>query len=214
MPSCDPGAQDCPDGEKCTAYVTEPGACCVDANKCVPIVGDRQFGQPCIRTEENDDCARGLFCMGRTSGDTGQGICFDFCSIGDPDACQENGGECTAFNGGTLPLCESSCNPLLQDCESPFSCYAASGEFLCAPPGGAFEGEPCETIQHCQPGLVCASGTNLSNCNAASCCTSICDLAEGTTDNPLCTAPTEQCVPWYQPGMAPQGQEDVGTCGL
>ena len=41
---CNPGLQDCPEGEKCTAYVTTPGYCCVDANKCVPIIGDGQLG--------------------------------------------------------------------------------------------------------------------------------------------------------------------------
>ena len=42
---CLPGvADDCPDGEKCSAYVMEPGYCCVDTNACVPIIGDKQYG--------------------------------------------------------------------------------------------------------------------------------------------------------------------------
>ena len=68
--TCDPAQQDCPDGEKCTGYVVEAGACCVDANKCVPVIGENQLGDPCERGADNDDCAVGLFCMTKTSGDT------------------------------------------------------------------------------------------------------------------------------------------------
>ncbi len=42
--SCDPAEQDCPEGEKCTGDVVQPGYCCVDANNCVPVTGTAQLG--------------------------------------------------------------------------------------------------------------------------------------------------------------------------
>jgi len=214
--TCDPATQDCPEGEKCTGYVVEPGYCCVDANKCVEVSGNHQLGDPCVRTEDNDDCATGLFCMTVTSGSTGDGVCLAFCNVATQD-CAEDGlpdATCIAFNDGVLPLCQDSCDPITQDCGGELGCYGVGAQgFVCSVPG--FEeglgndGDECFTIQSCKPGLGCTASEVLDGCDAARCCTPYCDLNEPDT----CMAP-EECVPYYEDGTAPPGYEAVGLCAL
>lgn len=214
--TCDPAAQDCPDGEKCTGYVVEVGSCCVDANKCVPVIGDGQLGDPCMRTSDNDDCAVGLFCMTKTSGSTGEGVCLAFCDVGQQD-CGEDGlpdAQCIAFNDGTLPICQDDCDPLLQDCGGTLGCYGVGDQgFVCSQPGYddglGNDGDMCYTVQSCKPGLGCTAADVLDGCSASRCCTPYCDL----TESDPCTAP-EQCVPYYEEGTAPPNYENVGLCAI
>ncbi len=214
--TCDPAVQDCPDGEKCTGYVVEQGSCCVDANKCVPLTGNKQLGDPCTRGVDNDDCDVGLFCMTKTSGSTGEGVCLAFCNAGTQD-CSEDGlpdAKCVSFNDGTLPLCQDDCDPLLQDCDGGLGCYGVGTQgFVCSQPGFdaglGNDGDMCYTIQSCQPGLQCTAAEVLDSCGAARCCTPYCDLAEPDP----CTAP-ETCVAYYEAGTAPPGYENVGICAI
>lgn len=218
--SCDPGAQDCDDGEKCTPYVMTPGACCVDAVHCVPVTGEKVYGEPCIREETTDDCAEGYFCMTETSGSTGEGVCLPLCVAGDDSSCEDYGQDayCIAFNDGFLPLCEIKCDPLLQDCDGDgFGCYAvlSDDKFICAQSGydDGFgnDDDECYTIQSCKPGLVCMSAGSLEGCNNGSgrCCSPVCDLSEADP----CTG-TEECLsPWAE-NEAPPEYADVGICLL
>lgn len=214
--TCDPASQDCPDGEKCTGYVVEQGYCCVDANKCVPVTGSKQVGDPCIRTADNDDCDVGLFCMTKTSGSTGDGVCLAFCNAATQD-CGEDGlpdAMCVSFNDGVLPLCQDDCDPLLQDCDGGLGCYGVGAQGLvCSLPGYedglGNDGDMCYTIQSCKPGLQCAPTEVLDGCSASRCCSPFCDLTEADP----CTAP-EACVPYFELGTAPPGSENVGLCGI
>lgn len=43
---CDVFKQDCPEGEKCSAYADDGGTSW-NASKCVPVNGDGQPGEPC-----------------------------------------------------------------------------------------------------------------------------------------------------------------------
>jgi len=206
--TCDPGAQDCPKGEKCTAYVSTPGGRTVDANKCVPDIGDKVFGESCERMEDNDDCEVGFFCMTDVSGHIGEGFCLEFCIENQP--C-EFGGTCIGFNDGALPVCQNECDPLLQDCPIGQGCYRALELFVCAMPGPpeglGNDGDPCATIQGCNPGLICANGTE--GCGAESgCCTPICDLSEPDT----CTSPSEDCLQVL--ADPPPEWQDVGACAI
>jgi hypothetical protein len=216
---CVPGkADDCPDMEKCSAYVMEPGACCVDTNICVPIIGDKQFGDDCTRTEMNDDCDNTLFCMSwPSSGSTGDGTCLQFCEVADPAYCANAGlpsAQCISFNDGVLPLCEDTCDPLLQDCDGSWGCYAVGGQgFTCTLPGHAAgeggDGSDCYTVQSCMPGLLCADGTIQSGCQSDACCTNFCEVG---VDN--CSDPMEECVAYFEPGMELPGYETVGLCAI
>lgn len=202
---CDPAAQDCPEGQKCTGYVSTPGGETVDANHCVEIMGDFQFGEQCTRVDGNDDCAPGFFCMTDVSGHTGMGICLEYCEVG--QAC-EFGGECFGFNDGQLPLCEQLCHPLAPTCSAGQGCYPAFDNYVCAIPGAPAgqgdDGDECYVIQGCSPGLFCSNATN--GCQSESgCCTPFCDLTEADT----CTAP-EMCMPLADDPMP--GFADVGGC--
>ncbi|MFV8753701.1 hypothetical protein ACNOYE_24365 [Nannocystaceae bacterium ST9] len=212
--TCDPAAQDCPEGEKCTGYVVEQGYCCVDANKCVPVIGDKQIGDPCTRSADNDDCDVGLFCMTKTSGSTGEGVCLAFCDAGTQD-CGEDGlpdATCVSFNDGVLPLCQDDCDPLVQDCDGVLGCYGVGTQgFVCSLPGYdeglGNDGDMCFTIQSCKPGLQCTATEVLDGCSAARCCSPFCDLGEADP----CLAP-EACVAYFDAGTAPPGYETVGLC--
>lgn len=214
--TCDPGLQDCPEGEKCTGYVVEPGYCCVDANKCVDVIGNQQLGDPCVRGEDNDDCDTGLFCMTVTSGSQGDGVCLAFCDVVTQD-CSEDGlpdATCIAFNDGTLPLCQDSCDPITQDCDGELGCYGVGAQgFVCSVPGfeegQGNDGDECFTIQSCKPGLGCTASEVLSDCSGSRCCSPYCDLSEPDP----CTQP-EACTPYYEEGTAPPGSENVGICAV
>lgn len=220
---CDPGIQDCPDGEKCTGYVMTPGYCCVDASKCVEIIGDRQYGESCLRSPENDDCAKGLFCMTKTSGDTGEGVCLQYCDVNDESACDGiescGGSKCLAFGDGSLPLCEVTCDPLAQDCTDPQGCYLVGAQgFVCTLPGyddgKGEDGDECYTIQSCKPGLVCVNGETQADCEHDACCTPFCDISEGVELNPACPNAEEHCISPFE-GMPPDDcSADVGLCVL
>jgi hypothetical protein len=202
---CDPAAQDCPDGQKCTGYVNTPGGETIDANHCVELMGDLEFGEQCTRIDGNDDCGAGFFCMTDVSGHTGQGICLEYCEVG--QAC-EFGGECFAFNDGQLPLCEQLCHPLAPACSGGQGCYPAFENYVCAIPGAAEgsgnDGDECYVIQGCQPGLFCSGATD--GCTTESgCCTPFCDLTEADP----CGAP-EMCTALAEDPMP--GLEDVGGC--
>ncbi len=204
---CDPGLQDCPKGQKCTSFVSTPGGRTVDSTHCVDVSGDHVFGEECTRVEGDDDCAAGFFCMTDVSGHTGMGICLEFCVVNQP--C-ENGGECFPFNDGALPLCEVTCDPLVQDCTPGQGCYAAFNNFVCAVPGApdgmGGDGDPCATIQGCSPGLICRTGTN--GCASDSgCCTPVCDLADDQ-----CTDPAEDCIQALDD--PPPNLQGVGYCGV
>ncbi len=209
MPMCDLAMQDCPKGQKCTSYVSMPGGKTVDNTHCVDVMGDAQFGEECTRVEGNDDCAAGFFCMTDVSGHVGMGICLEYCAVGSPCV---NGGECFPFNDGALPLCEELCDPLIQDCSGGQGCYAAFDNFVCAVPGPAdgmgADGDTCATIQGCNPGLICRTGTE--GCSTESgCCTPVCDLSGPDTQ---CESPGEDCIPALDD--PPPDLVNAGYCGV
>jgi hypothetical protein len=230
-PGCDPGTQDCSEGKKCTAYVMTPGYCCVDADKCVEIIGDRQLGDLCQRMPENDDCDKGLFCMTKTSGDSGEGVCLAFCDINNPASCTDTGlpnGICVdGFEAlaqeGILPLCLEACDPLAQDCTVPQGCYAAgAADFVCNLPGyddgKGNDDDDCYTIQSCKPGLLCANGMGQEGCQSDACCTPFCtcdpNLPSGDGDvGDQCDGNGEECLCYFTE-MAPPEYETVGSCAL
>jgi hypothetical protein len=210
---------ECPDGEKCTAYSTEPGYWNVDAAKCVPIIGTKQRGEVCTRYAENDDCDEGLFCMPETTpGDTGPGVCMEFCLHADDhaDMCPD-GFFCPAAGDTVLYLCYQKCHPLLQDCPHDWACYYYRHDvFLCSLAAGAGnDGDECGGGWNCVPGLDCVPAEDLWGCeDNYGCCTPLCDLDAGDPHALCDIANGEACQPWYEPGAAPPGLQNVGYCGL
>jgi hypothetical protein len=206
--SCDPWAQDCPETEKCVAYASAGGTW--DANKCVPVNGDGQAGDPCMyagAVESTDDCGIESWCWDVSA--EGVGTCTPFC-MGSPDNPQcEPGTACSIANNGSINLCLLGCNPLLQDCPvDGTSCFWDGGNFVCANATQDIPaGEPCGFINDCVGGTICLAPEAFPSCNGASCCGEFCDLAD-----PTCTIGGTECTAFFEEGTAPPGYEDVGVC--
>ena len=209
---CDPFLQDCPDGEKCVPYGSTGGNW--DANKCVPVTGDGSEGDPCTYggvVEATDDCDAGTHCWDVMDVD-GQnvGVCTAFCSgTADSPECAP-GTSCLIANDGSINMCITTCDPLLQDCGAGLACFWANGDFNCIFTTQDIPlGEPCGFINDCIAGLGCLTAEVLPNCNGSACCGSFCDLSD-----PTCTQDGTECASFFEEGMAPPGYEDVGVCIL
>jgi hypothetical protein len=213
---CDPKAQDCPEGFKCTAYASMLDGTW-DANKCVPEPEDGGLqGEPCT-VEDNmftglDDCAKGYICQFADDDGT-NGICVEMCN---PDSECPNtdggNGHCLEIaNEGVLPLCLLTCDPLAQDCPGNLACYGID-TYLCYRPdpvdNPGQDGDTCNFINACVAGLSCTDKAVLDGCQGDQygCCSPFCSLDEMT-----CTDP-EVCTPFFDPPMP--GYENVGVCTL
>lgn len=214
---CDPIAQDCPEGLKCTAYAKEL-VDTWDANKCVPETNtDNVAGDPCeveggIATGI-DNCAKGYICL-NTDSEGKDGACVEFCAA-DMTCPNTSGGAgiCIVTNDGTLPICLATCDPLMQDCPGQQACYGDPGgpPFFCFgpdPKDGGQDGSTCEFTNACLAGLQCNDSATLEGCPADSigCCTPFCPL-----DGDVCTG-AEECVSFF--AEPTPGFENVGICVL
>jgi len=214
---CDIWEQDCPEGEKCNAFANDGGAVW-NATTCVPVDPDPDaIGEPCT-VEGNgvsgvDSCDLGAMCWGVGGGT--EGTCVELCTCSSANPiCTTNNTTCTINNDGVLVLCLPVCDPLdIGACGEEEVCVSnLSGEhFVCvvdASGGDGAEGSPCEYVNACDPGLVCADGSLVPDCEDIGCCTPYCDV-----NDPSCRGGAE-CVPWYGDGEAPMCFEDLGACVL
>lgn len=207
--ACDPFAQDCPEGEKCVPYASTGGNW--DANKCVPITGDKQPGETCSYggvVEATDDCDASSHCWDVMNVDGElMGVCTPFCK-GSPDdpQCPEMT-SCLIANEGTITLCVATCDPVAQDCPEGMLCVEGNPLPLCIFTGGGDEGigMPCDQIAQCPSGTVCMSAAVLPECPATACCAQFCSL-----EDPSCLQEGAECVPFLD--ELPPGYEDVGVC--
>jgi hypothetical protein len=217
---CDIWGDDCPAGEKCTAYATSGSVW--DANKCVPVMGDGQPGDACDVFESSvdglDTCAKGSMCWD-VQADTEVGYCVAFCA-GSPNDPQCPGDTlCPLYGDGVLPLCIPTCDPVTPtaDCPNPDNlCVSSPGGngFMCildASGGQGPFGTACQYVNSCNYGLFCANADAVPDCEGSQgCCTPYCDL-----DQPDCPPDLGlECVPWYEEDQAPPGYEHVGACVL
>jgi len=213
---CDPTVQDCPVDQKCTAVSDAPGDPW-GVNVCVPVSGDSQVGDPCDIEDGKytglDNCAPGLICL-LTDDEGLGGACVEFCDAN--SECPQTGADCVVYNDGSLPICLSSCDPLIQDCPEGQACYNSAGEnFVCfkesAMPGEGGPGSTCTYINQCQKGSFCGAPDAVVGCGAESgCCTPYCPISGGAEP----CQEGEACVPFFVEGMAPPGLDDVGVCAI
>ncbi|MFV8756324.1 ribulose phosphate epimerase [Nannocystaceae bacterium ST9] len=208
---CDPFAQDCPDGEKCVPYASDGGNVW-NANKCVQVTGDGAVGDTCTWggiVEATDDCGTDSICWDVMDVD-GQalGVCTEYCAgTADDPVCPPQT-SCIIINEGSINLCITNCDPLLQDCGAGLACFWANTAFSCIFTAGDIPtGEPCGFINDCAAGNLCADAATLPACNGSACCTPYCDLVD-----PTCTVAGTECTSFFEEGMAPPGYEDVGVC--
>jgi hypothetical protein len=213
---CDPFAQDCPEGEKCVPYSSSGGNW--DDSKCVPVLGEQTVGDSCTYAgtlESTDDCDATSFCFGVEDVD-GEliGNCHSFCKgSADMPECPE-GFTCPIMNAGSINLCVQACDPITQDCFNGEGCYWGDSSFSCVStqgPGIA-DGEPCSYINDCTPSSMCTTAEVLPACNGAACCSPFCNLELGDVQ---CEArPRTMCLPLFEQGMAPLGEDQLGVCIL
>jgi hypothetical protein len=217
---CDVWAQDCPEGEKCSAYADD-GSTHWNSTHCVPVVQNAALpGEPCTIEDGVasgiDNCAKGSFCW-YMDYNTLEGTCIAACTgSADAPVCPD-GRACDISNNGTLLLCLETCDPLVPSCPQDQLCFSSSlGEFICdldnSGSGGAY-GDECAFVNTCNYGLFCSNPEGVPGCNNGSgCCSEFCDL---TADPITCQgAPEQTCEPWYDVGTAPPGFEDVGYCTI
>lgn len=217
---CDPFAQECAAGHKCTWWSPD-GSGALNGTRCVPMVDDPvEPGAPCTAElplgSGLDDCALAALCWDVDSR-TGQGTCVPLCT-GDwsNPYCEDPETACEIAGDG-LSICLPSCDPLLQDeCPEGQACYHAGQHFRCgfdaSGKNGAY-GDPCDFHGQCDPGLTCDWRPSVPACDPGSgtgCCTELCDL-----EDPQCSDAElgVTCVPWFE-APVPLGYENLGVCVL
>jgi len=216
-PQCDVWAQDCPEGEKCAGYSSN-GNNSWDANKCVAVdPAPDSPGAECTVELSGvsgiDSCGPSSMCWD-VDFETNEGVCVEYCEGSKESPTCAAGKSCAILNDGVLILCLDQCDPLLQDCPGDDACLPNGESFICVldasgPDLGAYA-DPCEYANSCDPGLVCMNPEYVEDCPAAGCCSPWCDI-----DVPNeCPGDTQDCIPWYEEGMAPPGYESVGVCGI
>lgn len=206
--ACDPWAQDCPAGEKCSWEQIDELA----QTRCVPVEADAKLpGEPCTVFGEpgsaDDDCALGSLCS--HVGAFNEGVCMALCG-GSPNRpiCASEHAVCRLCLD-CPSLCVPVCDPLAQDCDLDFACVADSGSFACRPSariGTGSLGDPCEYSFQCQASYACVDGQSIPGCAGAGCCSPFCSIADPNCPQDM------SCVPWFEgdDALIP----DLGICKI
>ena len=211
---CSPWEQDCCPTEQCVPWAND-GSDSFNASRCSPVAEDpAAVGEPCVAVGSAvsglDDCELGAICW-NVDPDTLEGRCVAQCT-GDPSApeCPADL-VCAIAADEKLAVCLPPCDPLSGDCPLATSCFNYGGQFVCTTlPESAAEGESCEPINACDPGLTCVGGDTI-DCKESPCCTPLCDLVDG---DPACpdAAMGQVCTPWDEVGVPPEGFGNLGAC--
>lgn len=216
---CDIFVQDCAAGLKCMPYGNNGGTW--NDSICSKIaVNPDEIGETCSvvgkSTSGKDSCEADSMCFNVPAGKLDGGTCTAFCN-GTPQAptCDDPATSCMINNGGFLSLCLPKCDPLIVDCKVGQICIpnSAQGTFVCAVDvsKGAGQGVACTAVNGCAPHFICITGTYVQGCVKNSCCTAVCDTDLANT---CAGMPAVSCRPFFSPGKAKPGYEDVGFCGI
>lgn len=111
-----------------------------------------------------------------------------------------------------LVLCLDSCDPLQDNCPPGDVCVFSDSSFICVIDASGNEGQQgdvCEFLNGCDPGLACVGVDTIATCNQnfAGCCTAFCDV----TDPDPCPG-SLACTMFFAPDQAPPGFENLGVC--
>ncbi|MCB9700726.1 MAG: hypothetical protein H6711_02410 [Myxococcales bacterium] len=201
---CYPPDNPCPEGQKCTFDGD------FSHTQCVPIdPRPKGLGDACQNegplASGLDNCGDGLLCW-NLDPDTGIGECVAFCAFEGEYCPLDATSSCMWCQECALGVCVPGCDPLLQDCQNGAACLPSNDAFTCidlAMEGQ--QGDPCEYVNVCAPGLFCADASYVPGCEGNGCCTAFCDLQD-----PQCPDQTV-CTPWYE-GAPPDLYADVGAC--
>lgn len=218
-PECNLWEQDCPRGEKCMPW-DDAGGSSWNSVRCSPVADDpNAVGEPCTvvgsAVSGIDDCVLGAMCWD-VNPETNVGECVALCTGSEVDPTCANPCElCTISGDGTLILCLPNCDPLAQDCGVGEGCYPVDGIFMCVPElarDAGLAGDPCEFLNVCVAGNVCAGSDLVPGCvDATGCCTPFCDA--GAPDDCDALLPGTSCVPWFEEGQQPEQCVSTGIIG-
>ena len=212
---CDPFAQDCPEGEKCMPWANDGGSAW-NATRCSPIADNPgQVGDVCTVEGSGvsgiDDCDMGAMCFD-VDPETNEGTCVEMCSGDETNPiCETANTTCTISNQGSLVLCRPICNPLADECAPGEGCYPVNDSMVCAPDASGeagVAGDPCEFLNVCDSGLLCAGPEVVPGCQASGCCSSFCTI--GGDDSGCLEGQT--CIPFFPDGAPAECLSEVGIC--
>lgn len=216
---CDIWNEDCPEGQKCMPW-DDTGMGSWNATKCSPIdANPGQKGDECTvtgsATDGIDSCDKHLLCW--YVDDMNVGTCIDMCTGSEEASMCGNGESCDVSNEGSLILCLTTCDPLVQSCPDGQICFFDGVDnFICDFDASGEEGQyqdACAFVNVCDYGLFCSGPEGVPDCvDASGCCSPYCDLS--AAENTCPGAPMQECVPWYTEGSAPPGQENIGACQI
>lgn len=211
--------QDCPAGSKCAPFDSDADNI-HDTARCVPVGGTPgQPGDDC--TVEGsvasgvDSCDLGLLCWNTDA--QNQGRCVTMCSGTPADPQCPSGLICDVSNGGALPLCVASCDPLAPSCPMGQICLPGGPSqdyFVCdvdasGDMGGY--GDACAYVNVCDAGLLCLGSASVPGCKSEGCCSEYCDLSSADAQ---CSGAGQVCLSFYGGDAPPPGYENVGVCSL
>lgn len=221
--ACDTLLQDCPAGFKCSGVKPTlegpfTGTACVPDN----ADGGSPPGSICINAADGSDtCGPDSMCMQFGSG---EGACVPFCAGSvDAPACADAGQVCARIDTQwPLYQCVPPCDPLAYDCPDV---GVGSLAMVCAPAtvgfgcqlrghiGGLPFAAPCVNHRDCTAAAFCAPPGHVPGCAGPDGC---CDVYCDTSDPAPCplAAEGQGCVPYFAPGEAPVGRENVGVCAV
>jgi hypothetical protein len=171
FPGCDPAAQNCGAGLKCT-YVSSG---MTFARECVDA-GTVAVGGTCVQDGMGDNCKAGALC-------TSDNKCTQFCNLSGASCL--SGSSCSGFLNtmiGEFPtICEPGCSLLNQDCMGGQGCLPAQGGgSICVMVGTLDAGSACVNPTDCAKGSACVNtGTNK--------CLQFCALDGGSPHCPAMT---------------------------
>jgi hypothetical protein len=122
---------------------------------------------------------------------------------GQPPAAAGDAGDCGGDashdaepDAGAMPVDETACHPLTQDCPEGHGCYyLGDGESTCAPHGGKAPGEACTYRNECAPGSVCVAQYNGSARCMQYCGYADCRGEDGQPNHCGCGSGTATCGP-------------------
>jgi len=131
---CDVFAQDCPEGQKCTAWADDGGDAW-NATKCAPVAETPGApGDACLveggAVSGIDDCDRGAMCF-FVDPDTAAGTCTRLCTgTADAPVCPQ-ATTCVISNDGVLNLCLQTCDPDAPTCPQGQTCQPTPAGPVC-----------------------------------------------------------------------------------
>ncbi len=211
---CSTFDQDCPKGEACRAWANDGGSLW-NSLRCSPVGAEPdEVGEPCMvegsAVSGVDSCDVGAMCV-NVDDETLEGACAQFC-VGRPGSpfCGDPTTTCVEGNDGSVALCLTSCDPLLQGCGGGQACVGSWGEpeFFCATQGLPYEDAAQVLVAACGIGRVAVPADLHDDCDGSEpCCVDFCDLTLGDAE---CDDGLE-CVAWVKEGRV-LGEFNVGAC--